>query len=136
MSNHSNYATSKYCLNKKTVPLEFDEQVCLVDYLEIKGLLFSKTAQETFTRSWGQKMKNKQSGLRKGLPDIFIILPKDKTKCGMTLLACIEMKRIKGGVTSPEQQVWIDSLASVVGIVATVANGFDEAREFIDKYLK
>ena len=51
-------------------------------------------------------------------------------------MACIEMKRTKGGETSPEQKAWIESLASVSGIVATVAKGFDEARKFIDSYLK
>lgn len=56
------------------IPTEYDEQCALVEYLELKGLMFSKIAQETFTRSWGQKMKNQRSGLRKGLPDMFIYI--------------------------------------------------------------
>lgn len=119
-----------------TIPLEYDEQCLLVEYLELRGLLFSKTAQETFTRSWGTKMKNRQSGLRKGLPDMFVFLPPEKTKGGVGILLAIEMKRIKGGVTSPEQQIWQDSLNRVLGVEARVCKGFEEAKIFVDKFLK
>jgi hypothetical protein len=118
------------------LPTEYEEQCALVDYLELKGLLFSKTAQETFTRSWGQKMKNQRSGLRKGLPDMFIFISADKSKSGLPILACVEMKRTKGGVTSSEQKEWVDSLNSVSGVSAVVAKGFEEARKFVDSYLK
>lgn len=81
-------------------------------------------------------MKNKASGLRKGLPDMFIFISAAKSKTGLPILACIELKRIKGGVTNPEQKEWIESLDSVSGISAVVAKGFDEAKKFVDSCLK
>jgi len=138
MRNCYNYATSGLCPAKHSspIPTEYDEQCLLVEYLELRGLLFSKTAQETFTRSWGQKMKNMKSGLRKGLPDMFIFIPADKAKTGLPILLAIEMKRTKKSETGKEQQAWISSLDSVPGISAAVCKGFDEARAFVDNCLK
>lgn len=118
------------------IPTEYDEQCALVEYLELKGLLFSKTAQETFTRSWGQKMKNRKSGLRKGLPDMFIVIPAEKAICGLSILLAIEMKRVKGGRVSDEQLEWIKSLSEVPGVRAVIANGFDQAKKIVDSCLK
>ena len=108
---------------------EYQEQCLLVQYLELKGLLFSKIAQETFTRSWGIKMKNKMSGVRPGVPDMIIILPTQK-------LLFIEMKRSKGGRLSPEQDKWIKELNNCHGVIATEAHGFEEAKNIIDHLLK
>jgi hypothetical protein len=121
---------------KLPLPTEFEEQCLLVEYLELKGLLFSKAAQETFTRSWNQKRKNKLSGLRKGLPDMFVLIPVEKSLTGTSVLLAIEMKRQKGGVVSPEQQEWQKSLNQVQGVVAIVARGFDEAKRGVDIWLK
>lgn len=120
---------------KQPLPTEYEEQCALVEYLELKGLLFSKTAQETFTRSWAQKAKNKRSGLRKGLPDMFIFIPAEKSSNGSSMLLAIEMKRLKGGRLSPEQKLWIESFRRVDGIFPAVCNGFEEARQFIEESL-
>lgn len=117
------------------MPTEYEEQCALVDYLELKGLLFSKVAQETFTKSWQQKMKNRRSGLRKGLPDMFIYIPPERAACNVMLLA-IEMKRPKGGRVSPEQKVWLESLDGIPHVAAKLANGFEEAKVIVDKYVK
>jgi hypothetical protein len=123
-------------MTKLPIPTEYEEQCLLVDYLELKGLLFSKTAQETFTRSWGQKMKNKASGLRKGLPDMFIFIQSNQSASGKPELLAIEMKRTKNSKTGDEQRVWIESLACVEGVFATVCYGFDDAKKVIDNCLK
>src|ERR1039457_929309 len=107
---------------------EYQEQCLLVQYLELKGLLFSKIAQETFTRSWGIKMKNKMSGVRPGIPDMIIILPNQK-------LLFIEMKRSKGGRLSPEQAQWIKEINNCQGVIAVEAHGFEEAKNIIDHLL-
>ena len=114
-----------------TSPLEIHECIALVEYLEIlqsqkKILEFSHTANETYTKSWSQKRKNTQMGVKKGLPDYVVVTTK-------TLLF-IEMKRVKGGVISPEQKSWIESLNSV-GVVAQICAGFEEAKKIIDKHL-
>ena len=118
------------------IPTEYEEQCLLTNYLEERDLLFSKAAQETFTKSWAQKAKNKRSGLRKGLPDMFVIVPADRSRSGQQTLLAIEMKRTKGGVTSKEQVEWISALNAVPGAEAAVCRGFDEARTFVDRFLK
>jgi len=73
-------------------------------------------------------MKNKMSGLRRGVPDMLIILPKGK-------LLFIEMKRSTGGRTSPEQIEWIKELNNCAGVTAVQANGYEEAKKIIESLL-
>ncbi len=118
-------------MGKLDVLTEYQEQCLLVEYLEIKGYKFSKIAQETFTKSWAVKMRNKMSGLRRGVPDMIVILP---TKYGNQLLF-IEMKRLTGGRTSPEQIEWIKELNQVPGVTAVEAHGYEQARKIIESLL-
>jgi len=138
MRNCYNYATSNLRPIKhiSPIPTEHAEQCQLVEYLEIRGLLFSATMQETYTMSIGQKMKHKRSGLRKGLPDMFVFITAEKSKTDLPVLLAIEMKRTKDSKTGEEQQEWISSLDSVAGVYAAVCKGFDEARGFVDSCLK
>jgi len=108
-------------------PKEYEEAVVLADWLRIKGIKFSHLAQETFTRSWGTKMKNKRMGVNPGVPDFLVITPKG--------LCFIELKRIKGGVVSPEQREWIDSLNNLPGVEARVCKGAGEGISFIEELL-
>lgn len=110
----------------KNILTEYQEQCLLVQYLELKGFLFSKLAQETFTKSWAIKMKNKMSGVRSGVPDMLIVLPIKK-------LLFIEMKRSVGGRTSSEQIKWIQELNGCEGVIAVEAHGFEEAKKIIDQ---
>ena len=109
--------------SKLPIPTEYEECVMLANYLTLKEVLFSHLAQETFTRSWGIKMKNKRMGVNPGVPDYIIITPKG--------LLFIEMKRSKGGKVSPEQQSWINELNVFEDVEAVVAHGFDEAVEIL-----
>jgi len=109
---------------KPDILTEYQEQCLLVQYLEAKKIKFSKIAQETFTRDWGTKMKNKLSGLRPGLPDMLIILPKK--------LLFIEMKRTKGGSVKPDQKEWIEELNKIDNVYAFVAKGYEEAKKIIE----
>lgn len=110
---------------------EYEEQCLLVEYLEIKKLLFSKVAQETYTGNWGIVMKNKKSGLRKGVPDMIIVIPKP----GKNILLFIEMKKKKGSVIGKEQEQWSIELNKCEGVYARICFGFEEAKEVVDKYL-
>lgn len=137
---------------KLPLPTEYEEQCLLVDYLELKHLKFSKIAQETFTRSWGTVIKNKRSGVRKGVPDLLIIIPERKTGKkihitpllggGLTdeilcpKLLFLEMKRKKGGKVSPEQDSWLLELGKIPHVVTAVCYGFEEAKLVIDQELK
>jgi len=105
---------------------EYDECVVLAEYLDLRGITYSHIPNETFTNSWGVKMKNKKQGVKKGVPDYIIILK--------NLLIFIEMKRNHGGKTSPEQKDWIKKLNKCDSVSAYVCNGFDEAKKVIEKY--
>ena len=118
---------------KNNIPSEYEECKTLVIYLELlksKGdiLVFTKTAQETFTKSFWQKNKNRVTGVRAGLPDYVIVF-----KNGIVFF--LEMKRIKGGRLSPAQNDWISALLQTDCIIK-VAKGAEEAILIIDKILK
>lgn len=113
---------------------EHDEAVLLAKYLDLlveqkKVRRFSHIAQETFTRNWGTKNKNKAEGVRPGVPD-YIIITKDYE------LLFIELKRVKGGVVSEAQRGWIADLNAMgMPIHAHISYGFDEAKKVIDYHL-
>ena len=108
------------------VPHEEVEQRMVVEYLEIMGHKFTAIPNSTHTKSWKQKRKNKDTGLRKGLPDMLIIIN--------GRLVFIEMKRIKGGSTSREQKEWIYQLNQCQNVFAHVCKGADVAIETIKYY--
>lgn len=110
---------------------EYDECILLKDWLDmliqrrqIKN--YTHVPNETYTESMTQKKKNKDQGVRPGFPDYVILT----NKC----LIVIEMKRVKGGEVSDNQKVWLQHFTEL-GIPNTVANGFDEAKEFVNKYI-
>lgn len=68
---------------------EASEQIKLVWWLEnIKRYKFTAIVNETYTPFHSQKLKNAKMGLRKGLPDLLIIVPTAKRN----LLVFMEMK--------------------------------------------
>lgn len=108
-------------------PTEFEEQCTFVEWLELKGLKFTAIPNSTWTKSWSQKTKNKQSGLRRGLPDMLVITPSG--------LAFVEMKRQNSppSATKPEQHAWINSLNKLDGVECRICRGATEAIEFIEE---
>ena len=116
---------------KPIIPTEAEEQIrCIhyLDYLRDQGneILYTATAQATFTTSFNQIRKNKATGVRKGLPDLIIIINKQ--------LLMVELKRVKGGITSSDQKVWISRLKEA-NQIAEVCKGFDEFKSLIDLYI-
>lgn len=105
---------------------EEQEQMLVVEYLEIKGHKFTAIPNSTFTTSWNQKRKNKATGLRPGLPDLLICMPKK--------LLFIEMKKKKVKKASTLQQEWIDELNKYPSVDAHLCSGFENAIEVIKKY--
>lgn len=109
-------------------PTEYQEALTLVDYLEHlktagKVLCYSHIPQETYTKSWATKAKNKRQGVRTGVPD-YVVVTRDK-------VLWIELKRSKGGAVSEAQKIWIAALDSKQSR-AMVCRGFDEAQRFIN----
>jgi len=113
----------------------------VAEYLEVlqlqkKVVLFSHIPQETFTKSWVTKNKNKAMGVRAGVPDMIIVFPKS--------VLFLELKRLKGGKVSDAQKAWIEALNNVEKpalnsthryVEAKVACGFVEAKDIIDSLI-
>jgi hypothetical protein len=109
------------------IPLEDDEQQTFIAYLDTRPQLkYTAIPNNTYSPHMSVKVKNKKMGLRPGLPDMLVICP-DKW------IAFVEMKRIKGGVVSPDQKLWIAAINSVPGIEARVCYGADDAIRFIEE---
>lgn len=77
----------------------------------------------------GWVVRNRQMGCRKGVPDLFLPIPKNRFH-GLF----IEMKSAKGGSLSNEQKSWLYNL-KILGYQAVVAHGWEEAKEAIENYL-
>lgn len=112
-------------------PLEDAECKAFVQYLEIlqaqgHDIIFSHMANETFTKSWKTKNRNKAMGVRSGLPDYIIIIN--------GLVVWLEMKRKTGGVISATQKEWLERLENAAQVVH-VARGLDEAIEVVKTYV-
>jgi hypothetical protein len=117
---------------KPPIRTEFEEQTALVHYLELlksqgKIVVFSASPNNTYTKSFSQRRKQVAEGVRKGMPDLCIVSPKD--------VIFIEMKRVKGGVLSTEQKEWGNALISTGSVKYSVCKGFQEAKEFLESVL-
>lgn len=112
-------------------PLEDYESMQFATYLN--GLILSKkilvythTANETYTKSWKQKQRNVSMGVKSGIPD-YVIVTKNN-------VIFVELKRIKGGVVSPTQKTWLDALPNK-STMAFLAKGHKEAIKMIEASL-
>lgn len=119
------------------VPTEDQEQQAFVQWLRLKGYPHFRVPNETYTKSFKQKAKNKALGVSAGVPDLFVCVPSSTymggdgdTSQGYELVA-VEMKRRKGGVVSAHQKEWLATLEQS-NIKTIVARGCDEAIDFIE----
>jgi len=113
-------------------PTEFQEQVALMNWCNIhpdRRLRLVYAHANGARMSIGAAVKLKQSGAKKGIPDLFLPVGN-----GGYFGLYIEMKRVKDGVVSPEQRRWI-ALLNEQGYFATVCKGCDEAIDVISNYL-
>jgi hypothetical protein len=109
-------------------PTEEQDCYALAGYLRIlqtqgKIQMFTHIPNSTYTTSIKTKVRNKNLGVSRGVPDYMILTNKE--------VLFIEMKRKFGGVVSPEQLAWIKALSGL-GYPATVCEGFDEAKALLD----
>ncbi len=81
-------------------------------------------------RSYRTGRELKAQGMKSGVPDICLPVPRGKYAA-----LYIELKRRKGGKVSDTQQEWISDL-NKAGNRAVVCKGWEEAAEEIIKYLK
>jgi len=113
---------------KIVIPPEETEQIWLADWLRAKKILFTSSANGG-SRHPAEGRKFKRMGVRKGWPDIEIPYAR-KSYHGLY----IELKRVEGSVISVDQKICLRQLTEN-GYLATVAFGFNEARQIVDDYL-
>lgn len=116
-------------MNEKTLDIipkvsEYEIQKAVVQFLELKKCKYTSIPNSTYTRSWSQKMKNKQSGLRAGLPDLFVIYNNHAF--------FIEMKTPKG-IISDYQAEWIREI-NKTEIKAYVCRSVDDVAKVLEQY--
>lgn len=117
---------------KASVPTEHVEQVNLVKWFDmqhkaLRGRLVA--IPNGGDRHPVVAAKLKAEGVRKGYPDLQLLVPRS----GYHGLL-IELKRRKGGKVEKEQAGWLDWL-NQQGYMAIVCRGADEAQEAIKGYL-
>lgn len=120
------------------VPLEDEEQIAFVQWLELVGLRFTSVPNSTYTKSWSQKSKNYYTGLRAGFPDLVVLVPPTRARDGLGHFLCIEMKRRQGGTVSAVQKDWIAAINALgtAHVEAVVCKGAQEAIDHVNKILK
>ena len=120
-------------MQKKIIPTESQEQQKAIEYCHLLGLNLAYSTQNGVwlsdrSKSYQIAAKQRKEGLLKGLPDLCLPYPQKKYH-GFY----IEMKRVKGGVVSPEQLDIIKQLEQQ-GYYVAVCRGFEEAKKEIDNY--
>lgn len=116
-------------------PTEEQEQIVVFQWAELMANRYPELnlimhIPNGGLRSKPEAVRFKRAGVKKGVPDIFLPVPK-KGYHGLW----IEMKRQKGGRLSPEQKAWIDNL-NAQGYLAARCDGADDAIRVIKEYIE
>ncbi len=132
---------------KSDCPSEQEEQEAIFAWarnpLVLRGqpdLAMLISTQSGMRVSIGTAVKAKRAGMPKGFPDLALLCARSMEDehcrswghyCGLF----IELKKIKGGVVSPEQKDWLAFLREQ-GYGAIVCYGWLEARKVLIDYLE
>ena len=110
---------------------EAHEQIQLIQWLESNNYKFTAVPNDTFTKSWAIKNKNKAMWVRPWMSDLIIIL-----KRGNVLF--LELKKApwvkwwaNGSVTSEYQLEWQKSINKCVWVQYEIVQGFELSKELI-----
>lgn len=119
-----------------SVPLEEDEQIAFVQWCHLNHIIVHHSGNEIGGSTGAMKaraVKMKKMGTSKGFPDLLVFVPVYGTTNHVDCyqLCAVEMKRVKGSTTSPEQKEWLKILQSA-GALCKVCKGADEAIKFIE----
>lgn len=118
------------CINK--IPTEAQEQAAFFKWAKTYAsleLMFH--IPNGGSRSMSEGVRFKSMGVKRGVPDIFLPCRSDD---GRWPGLWIEMKRIKGGVISPEQEIWHNMLRAH-GWRVEVCKGCEEAIKVTQQYI-
>ena len=116
---------------KQPIPTEHQEQCMLFQWAAWKPeLRLMHAIPNGGKRDIRTAALMKAEGVKPGVPDIFLPLPR-----GGCHGLYIELKRRKGGIVSKEQAAWMAALAAQ-GYRCAVCHGWEMARDEILDYLK
>lgn len=115
---------------------ELKEQHAFVNWAEEKGIMISAITNGSYTPHAKTRAKNTYEGLRPGVPDLIMVIPKKYRKNGMGKTILVEMKKPKGGVTSKKQKEWNKALSESEGVEAAVCNTAERAIAFIQSFIE
>ena len=110
-------------------PTEYSECQAFHHYLEMKGIPHTHIGNESQLGGRAGIIRGarlKAIGQSKGFPDYLLVVNGQ--------LVAIEMKRQKGGHTSPEQKEWLGTLTDC-GVKCFVCRGATQAIETVEKLL-
>ena len=112
---------------------ESTEQMTLIQWCKINECIYPDLELIYHIPNGGKRSKTeairlKCEGVKKGVPDLCLPVPR-RNYHGLY----IEMK-YGNGRTSKEQKEWIQKL-NKQGYKAVICNGFDEAKETIERYM-
>lgn len=131
---------------KNNTPLEHVEQVGFVDWIEtqneiarlkrlknLRPILFSAIVNGHWQQSQKQLNKLIAEGMRKGILDMVLIVPPERSKTGKRLMIWVEMKRQQGASVSDDQELWLEAINDIEGgnVGAFVCYGQKEAIELM-----
>ena len=115
---------------KQVIPTEHQEQCMLFEWAAWRPELhLMHTIPNGGKRDIRTAAKLKAEGVKPGVPDIFLPVPRGG-KHGLY----IELKRRKGGTLSAAQEAWIRALTAQ-GYVCCVCHGWEAARAEIERYM-
>ena len=127
----------KFKLQPDDTPLEWAEQAMLFEWKSKIGIHRWPELRWMFATGNGLKLPIGQrvkfqrcGGMTNGIPDVVVPVARPP-HCGLYL----EMKRMAGGRTSPEQDECLAFLRDQ-GYVAWMAKGWRDAVEIIERYME
>ena len=133
-----NKIQKKWLINKNGYPSEELEQMNFFKWVELQqvvrrtdnryNMIFAVPNGDLRAKSVASRLK--RTGVRAGIPDIFVDVPSGKYH-GLR----IEMKTQKGGVVSDKQKEYL-ALYELHGYKAVVCKGCDEAINTVEKYFQ
>ena len=118
-----------------TIPTENQEQAALFEWAEAASgkypeLRLLHSIPNGGLRDARTAVTLQRTGVKPGVPDICLPVPR-----GGYGALYIELKRVKGGVMSANQRIWLN-LLNANGNRAVVCRGWLEARDTILNYLE
>jgi len=108
---------------------EYQLQKAVCKYLDLNNVLYCGSMGGQYQVFRSQRIKAKQTGYKKGFPDLFIYEPR-----GSYYGLAIELK-VGYNKPTAEQLTWLKKLTEK-GYLATTCKGIDEAIGIINTYLK